>query len=125
KDLNRAQQSSAINRGATSERIRWTGQNVERISPTPQRSLAHLLPDTQDDVARGDHPLSTHPFAEHPEPAPRRIKGMTHRHPLGDEAAFPTGRRSVTAVESEDDDWTNADEVDPVDVHTSQFNGRP
>jgi len=125
KDLNRAQQSSAINRGTTSERIRWTGQDVERISPTPQRSLANLLPDTQDDVARGDHPLSTHPFAEHPEPAARRIKGMTHRHPLDDEAAFPTERRSVTAVESEDGDWANSSGTDPLDGQTSQYNGRP
>jgi hypothetical protein len=125
RDMDRAQQSSAINRGATSERLRWDGEAVERISPTPQRSLAHLLPETEAEVARGDHPLSSHPFAEHPEPAPKRIKGMARRHPLEDEAAYPIEPRVVGSAEVRSD-WTGEDDAnDPLNGQTSQYDGRP
>jgi hypothetical protein len=125
RDMDRAQQSGDINRGAASERLRWTGDGVERIRPTPQRSLAHLLPETEAEVAHGDHPLSSHPFAEHPEPAPKRIKGMAHRHPLQDEATYVIEPRVAESVDAPSD-WTSAENpTDTLDGQTSQYDWRP
>jgi hypothetical protein len=120
KDMDRAQQSGAISRGAASERLRWTGDSVERIRPTPQRSLAHLLPETDEQVVRDDHPLSSHPFAEHPEPTAKRIKGMAYRHPLGDEETYTIEPR-VADSDDAPSDWTGADAADPLDGQTSQY----
>lgn len=116
KDLDRAQQSGAMNRGWQSDRIRWTGENVERIGHGPRRSLADVLP-TAEPVAATDHPLSSHPFAEPTTPAPKRIKGMSHRHPLGDDAAFTVEPRMATRTDAEPADLSDAESLG----QTSQF----
>jgi hypothetical protein len=97
-DLKRAQQTSDVTRGYTSERIRINGQRVEVVSPGPQKSLAHLLPEqSETDAAPRRNPLSSHPLAEQGEPRPLKRSVVSQAHWLetdpvgGDSGIVPAG----------------------------------